>query len=92
MGAIGGVVVVLLIRDQFQHRRQIQHGLRQHHLQEQSHLSDAEWEGGVRVLEPVWQCEVRGLPGKMSKIEEDFLGIHMICSLKRRCSTRSATQ
>jgi hypothetical protein len=49
MGAIGGVVVALLIRDQSQRRRQIQHGLGQRGLQEQTHLSDAEWQGGVRV-------------------------------------------
>jgi hypothetical protein len=49
MGAIGSVVVALLIGDQSQRRRQIQYGLGQGDLQEQAHLSDAEWEGGVRV-------------------------------------------
>ena len=49
MGAIGSVLVSLLIRDQIQHRRQISHGLRQHHLQEQAHLSHAEWQREVRV-------------------------------------------
>ena len=49
MGTIGGVVVALLIGDQRQGRRQIQHGLGQSDLQEQAHLSDAEWEGGMCV-------------------------------------------
>ncbi len=49
MGATGGVVVTLLISDQSQHCRQIQHGLGQDRLQEQADLSDAEREGGVRV-------------------------------------------
>ena len=47
MGAIGSIVVALLISDQSQRRRQIQHGLRQNDLQEQADLGDAEWEGGV---------------------------------------------
>ncbi len=49
MGTIGSVVVALLIGDQRQHRRHIQHGLRQGDLQEQAYLGDAEREGGVRV-------------------------------------------
>ena len=49
MGAIGGVVVALLIGDQSQHRRQIQHGLRQHHFQEQAYLSDTQRQAEVRV-------------------------------------------
>ncbi len=49
MGAIGSVLVSLLISDQIQHRRQIEHGLRQHHLQEQAHLRDAERQREVRV-------------------------------------------
>jgi hypothetical protein len=49
MRAIRGVVVALLIRDQSQHRRQIQHGLGQGGLQEQAYLSDAEREGEVRI-------------------------------------------
>ena len=49
MEAISGVVVALLISDQSQRRRQIQRGLGQDDLQEQAHLSDAEWEAGVRV-------------------------------------------
>jgi hypothetical protein len=39
MGTIGGIVVALLIGDQLQDGRQIQHGLWQHGLQEQAHLS-----------------------------------------------------
>ncbi len=42
MRPIGGVLVALLIGDQIQHRRQIQHGLGQGDLQEQAHLSHAE--------------------------------------------------
>jgi hypothetical protein len=49
MGAIGSVVVALLIGDQSQGRRQIQHALGQGDLQEQANLGDAEWQGGVRV-------------------------------------------
>jgi hypothetical protein len=49
MRTIGGVVVALLIRDQCQGCRQIQHGLGQGNLQEQAHLSDAQWQAGVRV-------------------------------------------
>jgi hypothetical protein len=49
MGAIGSVVMALLIGDQSQHRRQIQHRLRQGDLQEQAHLSDAKWQRKVRV-------------------------------------------
>jgi hypothetical protein len=49
MGAIGGVVVALLVSDQIQDRRQIQHGLWQRGLQEQAHLSAASRQGGVRV-------------------------------------------
>jgi hypothetical protein len=49
MGAIGSVVVSLLVGDQSQGRRQIQYGLGQGDLQEQAHLGDAEREGGVRV-------------------------------------------
>ncbi len=49
MGAIGGVVVALLIGDQRQGRRQIQHGLRQDHLQEQAYLGHAERKRGVRI-------------------------------------------
>lgn len=47
MGAIGGVVATLLIRDQSQHRRQIPHRLWQQDLQEQAHLSHAEWQARV---------------------------------------------
>lgn len=47
MGAIGSVLVSLLIGDQSQHRGQIQHGLRQDCLQEQAHLGHAEWQEGV---------------------------------------------
>jgi len=35
------------------------------------------WVRKMRIggnIEPVWQCEARGLRGKMSKIEEDFFG------------------
>jgi len=49
MGAISSVVVALLIRNQSQRRRQIQHGLGQGDPQEQAHLGDAEWQGKVRV-------------------------------------------
>ncbi len=49
MGAIGGIVVALLIGDQSQGRRQIQHGLGQGDPQEQAHLGDAERQGGMRV-------------------------------------------
>ena len=49
MGAIGGVVVALLIGDQSQRRRQIQHGLGQGDPQEQAHLSDTQRQTGVRV-------------------------------------------
>jgi hypothetical protein len=49
MGAIGGVVVALLIGDQSQRRRQIQHGLGQGDPQEQAHLSDTQRQAGVRV-------------------------------------------
>ena len=49
MGAIGSVVVALLIGDQSQCSRQIQHRLGQADLQEQAHLGDAEREAGVRV-------------------------------------------
>jgi len=49
MGTIGSVVVALLIGDQSQGRRQIEHGLGQGNLQEQAHLGDAEWEGEMRV-------------------------------------------
>jgi len=41
--------VALLIGDQRQRCRQIQHGLGQGNPQEQAHLSDTEREGGVRV-------------------------------------------
>jgi len=47
-GARGRVVVALLIRDQSQGRRQIEHRLGQGNLQEQAHLGDAEWEGEMR--------------------------------------------
>ena len=49
MRAIGGVVVALLIGDQRQGGRQIEYGLGQGNLQEQAHLSDAQWERGMRV-------------------------------------------
>jgi len=49
MRAIGGVVVALLIRDQGQGGRQIQHGLGQGNLQEQADLSDAQRQRGIRV-------------------------------------------
>ena len=49
MGVIGSVLVALLISDQIQHCRQIQHGLRQHHLQEQTYLSDTQRQAEVRV-------------------------------------------
>ena len=49
MRAIGGVVMALLIRDQGQRRRHIQHRLGQGDLQEQADLGDAEWQAGVRV-------------------------------------------
>ena len=49
MGAISSVVVALLIRNQSQRRRQIQHGLGQGDPQEQAHLGDAEWQGKVRI-------------------------------------------
>ncbi len=49
MGAIGGVVVALLIRDQCQNCRQIQHRLGQGNLQEQTHLGDAQWQRDMRV-------------------------------------------
>ncbi|EFH89278.1 hypothetical protein Krac_10823 [Ktedonobacter racemifer DSM 44963] len=49
MRAIGSVVVALLVSDQRQGCRQIQHGLRQGNLQEQAHLSDAERQRGMRV-------------------------------------------
>jgi hypothetical protein len=49
MGAVSGVVVTLLIGDQSQHRGQIQHRLGQGDPQKQTHLGDAEREGGVRV-------------------------------------------
>jgi hypothetical protein len=49
MRAIGGVVVALLISDQRQGCRQIQHGLGQGNLQEQAHLSNAQWQRGMRV-------------------------------------------
>jgi hypothetical protein len=49
MRAIGGVVVALLIGDQRQGSRQIQHRLGQGHLQEEAHLSNAERQRGVRI-------------------------------------------
>ena len=49
MGAIGSVVVALLIGDQSQRRRHIQHGLGQDDSQEQAHLSDAERQAGMRA-------------------------------------------
>lgn len=49
MGAVGSRVVALLIRDQRQGRREVQHGLGEGDLQEQAHLSDAQWQRGVRV-------------------------------------------
>ncbi len=49
MGAIGSVVVALLIGDQRDRRRQVQDGLGQGDPQEQTHLSDAQREGRVRV-------------------------------------------
>jgi hypothetical protein len=49
MGAIGSVVVTLLIGNQRQGGRQIQHGLGQSNLQEQAHLCEAQWQGGVCV-------------------------------------------
>jgi hypothetical protein len=49
MGAIGSVVVALLIGDQRQRCGQIQEGLGQGDVQEQAHLSDAEREAGVGV-------------------------------------------
>jgi hypothetical protein len=49
MGAIGSVLVSLLIGDQIQHRRQIQHWLWQQDPQEQAHLSHAQRQAGVRV-------------------------------------------
>jgi hypothetical protein len=49
MGVIGSVLVSLLLSDQIQHCRQIEHGLRQHHLQEQAHLSAASRQREVRV-------------------------------------------
>jgi hypothetical protein len=49
MGAIGGVVVALLVSDQSQRRRQISLRLGQGDPQKQAHLSDAERQAGVRV-------------------------------------------
>lgn len=49
MGAIGSVLVSLLIGDQSQGRRQIQHRLGQGNPQEQAHLGNAKWEGRVCV-------------------------------------------
>lgn len=49
MRAIGGVVVALLIGDQRQGRRQIEHGLGQGDLQEQADLSNAQGQRGMRV-------------------------------------------
>jgi hypothetical protein len=49
MGAIGRVVVALLISDQRQHRRQVQHRLGQGNLQEQAYLSNAQWQRDMRV-------------------------------------------
>ncbi len=49
MRAIGGIVAALLIGDQSQSRRHIQHGLGQGDPQEQAHLGDTEREGRMRV-------------------------------------------
>jgi hypothetical protein len=49
MRTVGGVVAALLIGDQSQRRRHIQHGLGQGDPQEQAHLGDAEREGRMRV-------------------------------------------
>ncbi len=49
MRAVGGVVAALLIGDQSQGRRQIQHGLGQGDPQEQAHLSDTQRQTGMRV-------------------------------------------
>jgi hypothetical protein len=49
MGAIGRMLVSLLIGDQLQYCRQIEYRLRQHHLQEQAYLSHAEGQREVRV-------------------------------------------
>jgi hypothetical protein len=48
-GTRGGMVVALLLGDQRQGCRQIQHGLGQGDPQEQAHLSDAERQRGMRV-------------------------------------------
>ncbi|HEX4713714.1 MAG TPA: hypothetical protein VH164_02175, partial [Ktedonobacteraceae bacterium] len=49
MRARGGVVVALLVGDQREGGRQIQHRLGQGNLQEQAHLSNAQWQRGMRV-------------------------------------------
>jgi hypothetical protein len=49
MRAIGAIVVTLLIGDQSQRRRHIQHGLGQGDPQEQAYLGDAERQGRMRV-------------------------------------------
>ena len=49
MRTVGGVVAALLIGDQRQRRRQIQHGLGQGDPQEQAHLGAAPREGRMRV-------------------------------------------
>ena len=62
MGAIGGGVATLLISDQIQHRRQIQHRLGPGDLQEQAHLSNTQWQAGVRIQagDLIWRGQGTG--------------------------------
>ena len=67
MGAIGSVVVALLIGDQSQRRRQIQHGLGQGDPQEQAHLSDTKRKGGMRVQAGHFSRCGQGLRGRRAQ-------------------------
>jgi hypothetical protein len=74
MRAIGSVIVALLIRDQRQGRRQIQHGLRQGDPQEQAHLSDAERKGRMHVQTSYFiSCE-QGMRGGRAQDPPSLVG------------------
>jgi hypothetical protein len=67
MGAVGGVVAALLIRDQRQRRGHIQQRLRQGGLQEQAHLSDAQWQRDMRVQAGHLSQGGQGLRGRRAQ-------------------------
>ena len=49
MRLIGRALASLLVGNQLQDGRQVQHGLREHGLQQEPHLRHAEWQEGVRA-------------------------------------------